>query len=179
LSGPLSPVMLGATGLIAATMAAGARRLAWPAGRDRFTTRAIEWLPGVALVAVAAAVSLPDSSPSGGVEYRAGLGVIWIAVVGEEIWTWRQSRRRRVRRSPIEPPRANALPMPVRPEINEPLAPRARPAEAPSPFGDIVQQFVRTQSAAGIDRIHGWLRTTLAASERNATLHVAFCPPFD
>lgn len=171
LSGPLSPVMLGATGIMAATMAAGARRSTWPAGRDRFATTAIEWLPCAALIAVAAAVSLPESSPS-------GLGVIWIAIVGEEIWTWRQSRRRRVRRSPIEPPRANALPMPAQPEVHEPLAPIARPAEAPSPLGDVVQQFVRTQSAAGIDRIHGWLKTTLAASERNATLHVAFCPPF-
>jgi hypothetical protein len=171
LSGPLPPVMLGATGLIAATMAALARRLAWPAGRDRFARTAIEWIPGAALAGVAAAVSLPESSPS-------GLGVIWVAFVGEEIWTWRQSRRRRVRRSPIEPPRANALPMP-RHEVNEPLAPFTRPTEAPSPFGDVVQQFVRTQSAAGIDRIHGWLKTTLMASERNATLHVAFCPPFD
>ena len=30
-----------------------------------------------------------------------------------------------------------------------------------------------------MDRIQGWLKTTFDESERNATLHVAFCPPFD
>ena len=41
-----------------------------------------------------------------------------------------------------------------------------------------MQRLIRTQ-AAGVDRIQGWLKAELEPSERNVTLHVAFCPPFD
>jgi hypothetical protein len=44
--------------------------------------------------------------------------------------------------------------------------------------GDVVQKLIRTQ-LADVDRIQGWLKATFDQSERNATLHVAFCPPFE
>ena len=50
--------------------------------------------------------------------------------------------------------------------------------DALSPTGDVVQRLVRTQ-AGGVDRVQGWLKAELEPNERNAMLHVAFCPPFD
>jgi hypothetical protein len=60
-------------------------------------------------------------------------------------------------------------------QLAQPSLPRLPPPVATS---DVVQQLVRTRSAAGLDRMQGWLRTEFEPTERNATLHVAFCPPF-
>ena len=88
---PLSPIALLATGAIVATAAAGARWLAWGAHVVSTNRRAviIRWLPGVAAVALAGGVSLPGSSV-------AGMGLLWFAIVAEEVFIWRRSSAGRV-----------------------------------------------------------------------------------
>jgi len=34
-------------------------------------------------------------------------------------------------------------------------------------------------SAAGVERIEGWLKATAEPGERTMNVHVAFCPPFE
>jgi hypothetical protein len=42
----------------------------------------------------------------------------------------------------------------------------------------VLQQLTRSRTADGGDLLSGWLRVDLAAGQRTANLHVAFCPPF-
>ncbi len=170
---PLSPIGLFATGIVAATAAAWTRwRPDRPQSRatDRRMAAVIRWLPSVALIGLAAGVSLPGSSP-------VGLGLLWFVVLGEEslMWGLQRTRNRLQRGLPdqrrtMEPRRLVSA---DRAEVR--YIPRN---ELPDTPGDKVQRLVRTQ-AAGMDRIQGWLKATFDESERNATLHVAFCPPFD
>jgi hypothetical protein len=170
---PSSSIALFAVGIVAATVAAGARWLAWGFNRramDRRMEAAIRWLPSVALIGLAAGVSIPGSAP-------VGLGLLWVVIASEEIliWgRWRTGYRPRPslpeQRRKMEPPRFVSA---DRAEV--PYSPRS---DLPDPPGNVVQRLVRTH-AAGMDRIQGWLEATFEESERNATLHVAFCPPFD
>ena len=142
---------------------AGARRIAASRQRPSLAT-------GRALVAVAAAVSLPDSSPGG-----------WDPC-GSRLWPKKSGRggNRRTGRTGFADrtgPRkrvANA----GAPEANDAIAPIHAPSMRLDPPATSC-----SSSCARFGRrhrpIHGWLKTTLAATERNATLHVAFCPPFD
>ena len=41
----------------------------------------------------------------------------------------------------------------------------------------VVQQLTRSRAADGTEEISGWLRTSFAAGQRTASVHVAFCPP--
>ncbi|HEV3417339.1 MAG TPA: hypothetical protein VG056_11010, partial [Pirellulales bacterium] len=134
LSEPLPPLSLASTGLIVAVAAAGSRRLA--GSPNRSAAALVRWLPGMALVALAIAISLPGSSP-------IGLAVLWIAIVAEEIWAWRQSRAIRA----LMPPRArrSLSTPPDAPPLHD-LKPDHSPPnmQPPAPTGDVVQQLVRT-----------------------------------
>jgi hypothetical protein len=69
-----------------------------------------------------------------------------------------------------------------------PAAPAAgQPAEPPwassnqgqdQPQSDVLQQLMLSRSAAGGQRLAGWLRMPVAPGQRTGNLHVAFCPPF-
>jgi hypothetical protein len=170
LSEPLPPISIVSTGLIAAVAAAGSRRLA--GSPHRGAAALVRWLPGLALVTFATAISLPGSS-------SAGLAFLWIAVVVEEIWSWRQSRV--IRAATVPTASLGISTSPDAPPLHDlkPAHPSPPQMQPPTPTSDVVQQLVRTRSAAGLDRMQGWLRTEFEPTERNATLHVAFCPPFD
>jgi len=43
---------------------------------------------------------------------------------------------------------------------------------------DVVQQLMRSHTPDGSEVLSGWLRVEMAAGQRSASLHVAFCPPF-
>ncbi len=47
-----------------------------------------------------------------------------------------------------------------------------------APDGNVLQQLVRSRASDGTESLHGWLRVPLAANQRTAAVHVAFCPPF-
>ncbi len=174
LSIPLPAAALAATGVVAAVAAAASRWLAFDAGSSsRFTAarRSIVLMPTVAKIALAAAVSLPRSSP-------VGLAILWIAITAEEVWFWRRSRW------------LHGLGAAERFRLPTPRSQRARegrvesqtshsPTTLPAPANDVVQRLIRTCSAVGIERIEGWLKATAQPGERTLNLHVAFCPPFE
>jgi hypothetical protein len=43
----------------------------------------------------------------------------------------------------------------------------------------VLQRLVRVREADGGEAIHGWLLAEFVAGQRNATLHVGFCPPLE
>ena len=49
---------------------------------------------------------------------------------------------------------------------------------ASPPADNVMQQLTLSQDAAGVQQLAGWLRVRLAAGQRSAAIHVAFCPPF-
>lgn len=171
---PLPAAALAATGVVAAVAAAASRWLAFDAESSIKLTAARRWMvfiPTVAKIALAAAVSLPNSSP-------VGLTMLWIAVTAEEVWFWRRSRRLHglpnIERFRLPTPRSGR----VREDRVEPQKPHSA-TTLPPPSNDVVQRLIRTRSAAGIDRIEGWLKATAQPGERTFSLHVAFCPPFE
>jgi hypothetical protein len=75
-----------------------------------------------------------------------GLVAFWSILVAEEAWAW--GRHVRLRR-----------------EVSVNVA-----------DCQTLQRLVRTRSPEGIETIEGWLRASLAAGQRTASVHVAFCP---
>jgi hypothetical protein len=170
---PLSAVSLVGTVVVAAIAAAGARWLI-PAelspSMGHWTAAAMRWSPAAALIALAAGVSLPGSSP-------VGLVLLWSVIIAEELAVWRLLHGKRAVGF-VAAPRRTRVEL-SRMLVAEPDALEALPTrDDPSIANNVVQKLIRTQ-AAGVDRIQGWLRATFEAAERNETLHVAFCPPFD
>ncbi len=77
-----------------------------------------------------------------------GLVAFWGILIAEETWAWAQHLR-------------------LRRDMSRNLV----------PDGQTLQRLVRTRSADGTETIEGWLRASLAAGQRTASVHVAFCPP--
>jgi hypothetical protein len=46
------------------------------------------------------------------------------------------------------------------------------------PDSDVLQHLIRRRSADGGETLEGWIRVPLAAGQRSASVHLAFCPPF-
>jgi hypothetical protein len=121
------------------------------------------------------------------------LATAWTIVAAEEFLIW--LRFRVVARAAVVPaaprplqeafgqliaePREPDLPLAVSRIAAPPLL--LPPALAPQSLQnspEVVQQQTRMYLANGLDRLTGWLQMALATGERNATAHVAFCPPF-
>jgi hypothetical protein len=154
--------------LLVATCAAGTR-LAWlsaagsaSAGSRRVALRvdiALAALVSLVVLAIGLLVRLPGTT-------LAGTLVLWIALAAEELCTWRLV----VARRPLAALGATAG-----------LSSSARPAQSPPasvPGEEVLQQLTRSRTADGGELLSGWLRVDLAAGQRTANLHVAFCPPF-
>jgi hypothetical protein len=172
LSIPLPTAALAATGVIAAAVAAASRWLGrGDASWSSLLGRLAVLLPSFALIALGAAITLPGSPP-------LGLALLWIAIAAEEAWTWRQWRRAAgmpaVRRDQTATPRSAQVEDSVQPPI-----PHRLTVTPLSPSGDVTQRLIRTCSAAGVERIEGWLKAIAKPGERTMHLHVAFCPPFE
>jgi hypothetical protein len=169
---PLPVVMLAATGVVAAAAAASVRRLS-----GRFATR---WLLSAAIVLIALALSLPGSS-------WLGLTVLWLLVVGEEVWTWRSR--------PIKPKNRidvawrhcsqnGSLQDAIQSQTSEDTEPVS--VEPPSVKSDepdwndttAMQRLKYARSADGVQSVEGWLRAEFSAGQRTAVVHAAFCPAF-
>ncbi len=156
---PLGPIELFAVGLGLA-MATAAARL----GANR---PAAFILPTLALVILALAVSVPGSP-------AAGLVLLWLPLVGEEIWAWQPFRQ--LRRMPAAERTA-----PTSPDIGTSfIGPAAEDRSIDSaPAADVTQQWVRTRTGDSREAIAGWLRVRLSPGQRTAVAHVAFCPPLE
>jgi len=188
---PLSPLSIGFAAALIAILAAGSRFSGTTISfANPWTLFAARWLPAVLLAVFVVALSVPSTS-------MAAMVTAWSIVAVEELLVWQRFRtiaRRGVVSTaprglqetieqlltePSEPdlplavsrvgaPAASALPL-----TPPPLAPQSA---ALSP--EVVQQQTRTHLANGMDRLGGWLQMSLATNERNATTHIAFCPPF-
>jgi hypothetical protein len=124
----------------------------------------------VPLVVLAAAASLPGTPP-------LALTLLWTAVASEELWAWRVGIRRKdsISRAPALPAdRADAAEQRTA-DAGESLD--NEHGEEKTPSADVLQQMTRSRSADGSETIAGWLRILLAAGQRSANVHLAFCPP--
>ncbi len=79
----------------------------------------------------------------------AGLVAFWGILIAEEAWAWGRHASGRLKAPPGEACR-----------------------------GEIVQRLVRTRLPDGSESLDGWVRASLAAGQRTASVHVAFCPAF-
>jgi hypothetical protein len=128
-----------------------------------------------AVFATGAAVSLPDTS-------AVGLFALWFILVAEEVWAWRPKRWRRIFPSRVAgAPADPALPATCSGAVPAAQLPRTFPLDSIGdgpPDAQITQQLTRLRTSDGTERLAGWLRVPLAAGQRIANVHVAFCPPF-
>ncbi len=175
----------------AAMVASMTRRLSELGSATRFQGTLDQltfWTPGLALVIGGVALSVPGST-------APALAAVWTIIAvrqGFELWqAWRirgakrsrlSLRKLRLDSSPVLPASLADAPMTATIVADSKSPPGAAPSTTGIDFyplgPNVTQQFIRTQSAT-TDRLQGWLQTALAAGERNVTLHVAFCPPFD
>lgn len=188
---PLEPVVLLGAAVTVSAAAAAIRlgvldKLApagQPSGRTRFA-RYLPWTVSASVVAIGVALSLRDTS-------LWGLVLFWTILTGEELWGWTPRR-------PLGPPPLGAPPLgahvaapPAVSPRREPATPISLPRPSDSPFPavdecdmdavdspDVLQQLTRRRTADGGEILSGWLRVPLAANQRTANVHVAFCPPF-
>jgi hypothetical protein len=163
-----SSIALIVTGSCAVVAAEGAwwfSRGLLPPPIHRATSAVVLWTTAVALLTLAIGLSVPGSS-------TFGLSGLWLLIGAEAITIARRLMRNRMPDSIGS--HLQRAPVPVVDWRTEPSV----KIELSQNADDVVQKLIRTQ-ADGVDRIQGWLKARLAESERNATLHVAFCPPFD
>ncbi|HEX4149617.1 MAG TPA: hypothetical protein VHY20_11545 [Pirellulales bacterium] len=109
--------------------------------------------PTLSCLAIAWALSLPGAS-------KPSLAALWAVVLMGEGWWWTAALRKWPARL-----RLPALPL----------------GAVAGPAGDssVVQQSRRDRGPNGQERVAGWLRVELAAGQRVAQAHVAFCPPLE
>ena len=170
-SAPLEPVAL----LLASTSVAalvGVTRLAW---RHQAAQRRPRRLAAIALSTVAvclgAALWLPHTS-------SIGLVILWAVLALEECWAWGPGGIWRVgaRRGPRRPASQEGPPAQATSAEPGAVLPSLRLEHRPE--GEVTQQMTRVQSSEGSETLSGWLRVGMAAGQRSANVHVAFCPAF-
>ncbi|NIL95984.1 MAG: hypothetical protein GTO53_01770 [Planctomycetales bacterium] len=171
---PLTVPALAITGLLLATVGALIRQRtnqnlpSAPHPRQRPRAVLLSAMTTLAILALAGAVSLPDTP-------RAGLLALWIPIVVGECG-WLVHRRRQTRPTTL----ANR-PQPCRPPAGEGKLPQAagQPGRAGEPLPkDISQHIQRTKTKDQRDSCCGWVRADFQPRQRTETIHLAFCPPF-
>ncbi len=163
---PLSAEMLFAVAALAIAWTVGARLLWHQAERRRAACAQARPLIRIglsgALLLIALTLTLPGTS------WLAG-ALFWSVLVAAAIllqWSWRRSAES-VDLQSVK--RTKAVPV-VRDVFEE---------ESTSKDDAMVcQQLTRTREADGVELLYGTMRCDLAAGQRTAALHVAFCPPF-
>jgi len=168
---PLGPLQL----LVAAGLLAGLARIAHALSQTG-RLRAGSVLISLAMLTLAASLSLPGSNSI------ALLG-FWAMIVGEEFWAWRSMSVVETSANRLSP--SATLPCRGEGRLNALLS-ASSPAdgdmieepEPTEPGADVLQQLTLRTTAEGSQELSGWLRTPLAAGQRTASLHVAFCPSF-
>ncbi len=180
---PLDLAGLLLAALLVATCAAGAR-LAWlsaagaaSTGPARAVSRldmALATLVSLVVLAIGLLVCLPGTTITGGL-------VLWITLSAEELFAWRLV----VGRRPLGAVDATAG-LSSRAAVASPRGHGGTVSSGataglpgiPAPGEEVLQQLTRSRTADGGELLSGWLRVDLAAGQRTANLHVAFCPPF-
>jgi hypothetical protein len=174
LSGELGSVVLAAWAAILAASALGFRRAL--DATNSFATQSAD-LAGIApsVVLLLWAVALTGLATS------AGAVVLWSVIIAEEAWSWGGSRNVSSRRlmDPLSTSSIAASGIASRAEPGTALADAQVPVETPLDDASVIQHFDRRKTEDGQESVEGWLRATIPAGSRLATLHVAICPPFD
>jgi hypothetical protein len=119
---------------------------------NRFT-KLYQWAPFASLILVAYATSYPFTRPADWLVWLPTIAAAWLG-----------------------PERLSLLPRHLRPALGRPPLANFATRESPE---TVLQQITRFRTAGGRDAIRGTLSAEFAPGERNATLYVAFCPPFD
>jgi hypothetical protein len=156
---PAGAGLLLAVGTFAAVLAGGFRLA------PRGTLRSPVWQRRFLAVAPAAVlivlgVAIGSVSGIGG----WGMAALWGPMLAEELWSvWRLRRGSGQTASPFLD---SAIGM-ITASLVEPQA-----------DGEVTLQLVRSHASDGSETVSGWLRLAFAAGQRQATAHLAFCPPF-
>jgi hypothetical protein len=185
LRSPLEPVTLLAAGTLMG-LAGVIVRLGWflPLGDDRIGRRdhAVQVLTAFAVAGLCGGLSLPPGTPP------EALILLRLVFVAEEGWAWfwffRKWQRSSSRTEKTGPRFRIDAAHPAtsrRTGHSEPPAAAVSVAEPldTTPPPEVLQQLTRSRAADGTEELFGWLRTPLAAGQRTASVHVAFCPPLD
>ncbi|MBX3412200.1 MAG: hypothetical protein KF708_05730 [Pirellulales bacterium] len=165
---PLAAPMLAAAAVALAAISSllhlASRRL-WPTPAGRWLEVSIV----LGLLVAGLALSLPGSSP-------AGMAFFWLVLATAETATrapWRSRPDKRVESHVAD-----------RTSLHSHTHVESVPARSDLSAGDeglsqgTLQQITRTRSDEGVEAVEGRLGVELAAGQRTATAHVAFCPPF-
>jgi hypothetical protein len=173
LTSPLPWPALLLLGVLVAAIAAAIRaawRLRSPEGPLGPLDAVVAAVPSTAVLAAGLAVSLPGTSP-------VGLALLWGILIGEECWFWGPvSWRRRLFRRRSSSNVRGVAPGSTPRETGHPITPIALPEQPPAE--SVYQQLTRSRQSDGREVLAGWLRVPMAAGQRSANVHVAFCPPF-
>jgi hypothetical protein len=167
----LRPVLLLSAGALATMAAVGIRLIArqLPAG-----SRSLRPYRPMPLVTTGAVLALGASLSLSGTD-TWGLVAFWAMLAGEELWAWRPA----MWRGPPTQRSSRAMPHPTQIDTAKQAVDRLPAAVTDDlPGEDVSQQLTRSRAADGSELLSGWLRTTFAAGQRTAIVHVAFCPQF-
>jgi len=186
---PLALPALLLVAVLVATAAIVVRLARRPTGRP-YGGDPIAAIVSGSVVLLGLAVSLPGTS-------WTGLVLFWLIVGSEEAWAWRCDWRRiGPKNRPTPGTSVSVTHEPGAQEVDD-VEPRSLQGEreearkvagdglagllvdeAEPPADEVIQQLTRSRTADGSETLAGWLRVGVAAGQRNANVHVAFCPPF-
>ncbi len=162
---PLEPGMLLGAGISAAA-AAAAVHLGWPLSAARrwgvWPDRAIIVSTSLAVGGLVVGLWLPGTSLP---PMLAVVAVLLVEAVG--VWLWRS------RRYALPKPQATRQDA----ASGNDLIHRGERLPKNPPQLEVIQQLTRVRTADESEELRGWLRVPLAAGQRTASVHVAFCPP--
>lgn len=163
-----APVLLGLAMLVLAAAASRRRSVQESLSPRRLRVVVADVTVSTSAVVLLVSLSLPGTSV-------VALGLAYLALIIEEAWTWWPAGIR-FRRQTVE---TDLAPQPAAtPESPAaPPAPLSNGTSLAVPQENVSQQLARGRTADGREWISGWLRVALAAGQRIAHVHVAFCPP--
>ncbi len=165
---PLPALMVLLVGALAVVAIHGARLLLpWGEHCGPLTAQRIDYSLRAGLVMLAIGLSLPGGS-------SIGLCGLWGAVAAGELYALSHKPK-------ADAPRPQAATPFRSPRRNRPGV-RFDPPQMPAPHlpaEDVVQQLVRRTTAAGGERLEGYLRVRFEPNQQHAVSHVAFCPAFE
>ena len=167
-------------GALAAGTSVAARNLyrwAEPFAANRRAGGAFEWFMSFCLLAWGIAVS------ASGADVR-GSALLWTILAGEELWAWWSAIGLYRLHQRVTSARGATNGLAATPQTSEVCqtsevyaGKRAHSVPVASQ-ADVLQEFVRSRQPGGAERLSGWMRVPLVPGQRNASVHLAFCPPF-
>lgn len=138
----------------------------------------LEPLVSACLIAWGVALSLTTLEPG-------GLFLLWSSLVAEEAWAWSTAGRLAPRiASARHPPETESSAEEGCANPRTPGAPETKARDAlDSPRilsePEVMQEFVRGRQSGGGELLRGWVRVPFVPGQRSASVHLAFCPPFE